>query len=104
MVEHSTRRLSHKEQEFREHVWDHSSDPFQLLFDERALLSKLVCVKSTVHTSNIGQYGESKDALEMTEAKNMIQQRFHRKTAPILLAFVDGVGFETNRDGLRRLA
>lgn len=29
-------------------------------------------VKSTVHTANIGQYGESKDALEIREAMSAI--------------------------------
>jgi hypothetical protein len=62
-----------------------------------------VCVKATVHTSNIGQYGESKDALEIAEARRMIRRIFRSEPMPILLAFVDGVGFESNRAGLRGL-
>ena len=59
----------------------------------------LVCVKSTVHTSNIGQYGESKDALEISEAADMLQKEFPAGT-PTLLAMIDGVGFNSNRAGL----
>jgi len=58
-----------------------------------------LCVKATVHTANIGQYGESKDALEVDEARRMIDREF-RKNKPVLLAFIDGVGFESNRAGL----
>ncbi len=59
-----------------------------------------VCVKSTVHTANIGQYGESKDHLEMDEARRMIDANF-RNPKPLLVALIDGVGFESNRAGLR---
>jgi hypothetical protein len=59
-----------------------------------------ICVKSTVHTANIGQYGESKDHLEVDEARRMIEERFPRKRRPLLFAFIDGVGFESNRAGL----
>lgn len=59
-----------------------------------------VCIKSTVHTANIGQYGESKDHLEMDEARRMIDEKFSRDK-PILVGFIDGVGFESNRAGLR---
>lgn len=59
-----------------------------------------VCIKATVHTANIGQYGESKDHLEMGEARRMIDERFG-EDKPILLGFIDGVGFESNRAGLR---
>lgn len=58
-----------------------------------------VCVKSTVHTANIGQYGESKDHLEMDEARRMIDTMPENKR-PLLIAFIDGVGFESNRAGL----
>ena len=58
-----------------------------------------VCVKSTVHTANIGQYGESKDHLEIDEAKRMIE-KLPANERPTLVAFVDGVGFESNRAGL----
>lgn len=58
-----------------------------------------IVVKSTVHTANIGQYGESKDHLEMGEAREWIDRKFDGKK-PVLLAFVDGVGFRSNRAGL----
>lgn len=57
-----------------------------------------VVIKSTVHTSNIGQYGESKDHLEVDEARRLIDGMVGEK--PSLLAFIDGVGFESNRAGL----
>jgi len=59
-----------------------------------------VCVKATVHTANIGQYGESKDHLEIDEARRMLDKMFEPETRPLLLAFIDGVGFESNRAGL----
>lgn len=59
----------------------------------------LVCVKSTVHTSNIGQFGESKDALEISEAVEMLERNFPGNT-PTLLALIDGVGFRSNTAGL----
>jgi len=59
----------------------------------------LVCVKATVHTSNIGQYGESKDHLEIDEAKRTLDS-FEPETRPLLLALVDGIGFRSNRAGL----
>jgi len=62
--------------------------------------SPKVCVKSTVHTANIGQYGESKDYLEIDEATRMLTSRFSPDKRPVLLAFVDGVGFHSNRAGL----
>lgn len=59
-----------------------------------------VCIKSTVHTANIGQYGESKDALEMAEARQLFQEHYP-EDPPTLVALIDGVGFESNRAGLR---
>jgi hypothetical protein len=59
-----------------------------------------IVVKSTVHTANIGQYGESKDHLEMSEARDWIDSRYASHGKPTLLAFVDGVGFRSNRAGL----
>lgn len=59
-----------------------------------------ICVKSTVHTANIGQYGESKDLLEVAEAAAMIKSKFHKEPRPIVLALIDGVGFRSNRAGL----
>ncbi|WEK39594.1 MAG: hypothetical protein P0Y50_13810 [Candidatus Brevundimonas colombiensis] len=56
-------------------------------------------VKSTVHTSNIGQFGESKDSLEMMEARTWINSLKDTKK-PILLAFIDGIGFRSNKAGL----
>jgi hypothetical protein len=60
----------------------------------------LVCVKSTVHTANIGQYGESKDALEVDEARRMIDQ-MPASQRPTLVGFIDGIGFSSNIAGLR---
>ena len=60
----------------------------------------MVCIKSTVHTSNIGQYGESKDHLEIDEAQRFLDSSFSSAERPLLLAFIDGVGFESNRAGL----
>lgn len=59
-----------------------------------------VCVKATVHTANIGQYGESKDHLEVNEATEMLDREFPGQKRPLLLAFIDGVGFESNTAGL----
>lgn len=59
----------------------------------------VVCVKSTVHTANIGQYGESKDHLEVDEARRMIDG-LPARNRPVLVGFIDGVGFESNSAGL----
>jgi hypothetical protein len=59
-----------------------------------------VCMKATVHTSNIGQFGESKDHLEIDEARRMLDSDFDAKDRPLLLALVDGIGFTSNRAGL----
>ncbi|HWJ68925.1 MAG TPA: hypothetical protein VNS79_02600 [Sphingobium sp.] len=56
--------------------------------------------KATVHTSNIGQYGESKDHLEVDEAKRWLDGAYSQKSRPKLVALIDGVGFESNRAGL----
>lgn len=58
-----------------------------------------VCIKSTVHTSNIGQYGESKDHLEVDEARRMIDS-LPPASRPTLVGFIDGIGFESNSAGL----
>jgi hypothetical protein len=58
-----------------------------------------LCVKSTVQTSNIGQFGESKGALEIIEARTMLEAKFP-KDQVILMAMVDGIGFQTNTAGL----
>ena len=57
----------------------------------------LLCFKATVHTANIGQYGESKDALEMEEASKTLGTL---DPQPTLMALIDGVGFRSNRAGL----
>lgn len=59
-----------------------------------------LCVKATVHTAAIGQYGESKDHLEVYEAKRMLDEKFAKDDRPVLLAFADGIGFRSNRAGL----
>lgn len=63
----------------------------------------IVVVKSTVHTANIGQYGESKDAGEIERAKAMLNKRFTSKERPTLLALVDGVGYSSNSAGLNSI-
>jgi len=59
----------------------------------------LVCFKSTVHTANIGQYGESKDHLEITEAKKALESLGDHR--PVLMALADGVGLKSNIAGLK---
>ena len=59
----------------------------------------LVCVKSTLHSSNIGQYGTSKDLLEVEKAAEVLEKDFPVNT-PTLLAMIDGVGCLSNRVGL----
>lgn len=61
--------------------------------------SALMRVKSTVHTSNIGQYGESKDDLEIREARQSIDGDPDHESIT-LVAMIDGVGFESNTAGL----
>jgi len=56
-------------------------------------------VLATVHTANIGQYGESKDDLEIRKAVSAMRKAGDRDRIT-LLAFIDGVGFESNRAGL----
>ena len=55
--------------------------------------------KSTIHTANIGQFGESKDALEVTEAKENLS-RMSEAERPILCALIDGIGLRSNIQGL----
>lgn len=59
----------------------------------------VMCVKATVHTANIGQYGESKDKMEIEEAAEMLRRHFGND-APALVALIDGIGFRSNRAGL----
>ncbi len=58
-----------------------------------------VCFKATVHTSNIGQFGESKDHLEVEKARIMLDKKFDNDR-PLLLALIDGIGFKSNKAGL----
>ena len=55
--------------------------------------------KSTVLTSNIGQFGESKAGLEVREAQEMVTSKFIQPV-PLVVAMVDGVGFHSNTAGL----
>jgi hypothetical protein len=55
--------------------------------------------KATVHTANIGQYGESKDHLEIDEARRWLDE-LSPERRPLLMAFIDGVGFRSNSAGL----
>jgi hypothetical protein len=59
-----------------------------------------VCFKATVHTANIGQYGESKDYLEIMEAHQVLNEKFPKEGRPLLMALIDGIGFSSNRAGL----
>jgi hypothetical protein len=61
--------------------------------------SPLVVFKATVHTANIGQYGESKDHLEVDEARRWLDG-LDKRRRPLLVALIDGVGFRSNRAGL----
>lgn len=55
------------------------------------------CVIATVHTANIGQYGESKDARDITAAKAALAEL---PSKPLVIALADGLGFRSNRAGL----
>ncbi len=59
--------------------------------------------KSTVQTSNIGQFGESKGALEVREALQMIRDNFENEQKPLVMAMIDGVGFQSNTAGLSEI-
>lgn len=58
----------------------------------------VMVLKSTVQTSNIGQFGESKAHLEVTQAADSLENTYDE--APMLVALVDGVGFHSNTAGL----
>ena len=64
-----------------------------------SIANPLLRVKSTVHSANIGQYGESKDDLEISAAVASILKSPHANETT-LMALVDGVGLESNRAGL----
>lgn len=58
-----------------------------------------ICIKSTVQTANIGQFGESKSYLEIEEAQRTLSENYiHNR--PLLVAFIDGIGFHSNTAGL----
>lgn len=59
----------------------------------------LLCFKSTIHTSNIGQYGESKDHLEIRTALEKMIKVFGEQR-PMIMALIDGVGLKSNIAGL----
>lgn len=63
----------------------------------------MILVKSTVQTANIGQFGESKSALEVERAKARLDEVYPSMPPPYIIALVDGVGFESNREGLDRV-
>ena len=58
-----------------------------------------LCIKSTVQTANIGQFGESKAHLEIKQAKRSLRSKYSLNP-PMLIAFIDGVGFHSNTAGL----
>jgi len=64
-----------------------------------AVSRPLLCFKATVHTANIGQYGESKDDLEIKEAKEKLGKAFGNDS-PKVVALIDGNGYSSNRAGL----
>lgn len=61
--------------------------------------SPRICIKSTVQTANIGQFGESKSYLEIEEAQRTLSDNYIYNR-PLLVAFIDGVGFHSNTAGL----
>jgi hypothetical protein len=68
---------------------------FDLVFPD--VRSPRACVISTVHTANIGQYGESKDAGDIAVAKEALATLDPK---PLIIALADGLGFRSNRAGL----
>ena len=58
-----------------------------------------VVIISTVHTSNIGQYGESKDKSEAVALREIIDKLEGVK--PLLVLMIDGVGLHSNIAGLK---
>ncbi len=62
-----------------------------------------ILVKSTVQTANIGQFGESKTAHEVEDAKTKIKIAYPQSPPPYLVALIDGIGFQSNREGLDRV-
>ena len=62
----------------------------------------VICFKCTVHTANIGQYGKSKDLLEIKEAKQQILQS-NMNPKPVLFSLIDGIGMKLNVAGLKEI-
>ena len=60
-----------------------------------------VCVLSGVQSSNIGQFGESKTQ-DLVNALEMLDDTFG-SDRPLVLALIDGVGYRSNRAGLRKV-
>ena len=68
---------------------------FDLVFPSVA--APRACVIATVHTANIGQFGESKDKGDIDLAKRALATLTPR---PKLIALADGLGFHSNIAGL----
>ena len=64
-----------------------------------SVANPLICFKATVHTANIGQYGESKDDLEIKDALKKLDNQYG-VNRPKVIALIDGNGFSSNRAGL----
>lgn len=64
----------------------------------------IIAVKSTIHTSNTGQYGESKDKLEIEKAHNVLKNLGKNLGKEIILvALADGIGYKSNKEALEGL-
>jgi hypothetical protein len=58
-----------------------------------------VLVQSMIQSANIGQFGESK-SIDIKRAMEAIRKNCPNAPPPFLVAFVDGVGFRSNAEGL----
>jgi hypothetical protein len=58
-----------------------------------------VLVQSMIQSANIGQFGESK-SIDIKRAMEAIRKNCSNAPPPFLVAFVDGVGFRSNTEGL----
>ena len=63
--------------------------------------SPQLCIKSTVHAANPGQYGKAKGTSEIRSARQALLRR--KPPRPLLVALVDGVGFKGNMAGLKTI-
>ncbi|MCL6536136.1 MAG: hypothetical protein K6U77_08695 [Armatimonadetes bacterium] len=59
-----------------------------------------VLVQSMIQSANIGMFGQSKSD-EVKKAMEAIRQNCPNAPPPFLVALVDGVGFESNAEGLK---